>query len=372
MFLRCSSALALLAVVGCSTSSPRPAAQPAPAVGVPTRVILIIGDGVGLAQWSAIAMASESLAVKRLPVVGLVDTRCACRHLTDSGAAATAFAIGELSPYVGIGIAADSTPRTTVLEWAERRGMATGLVTTTAITDATPAAFAAHVVNRSQQAEIAAQMLAQNIEVMLGGGRGWFDGSLRPDRRNLLLSLNERYSLVTSREQFAALQPDTVRALLGLFVNGVTWPDSLHMRPSLPHMARTALEVLDRDPDGFFLLLESEDTDDIGHDTLSYDRLVAGMRELDDAVAVAVEYQQRNPETLILVTGDHETGGLGLLIDPATGELRNRYVTTGHTATMLPLFAGGPGAERFGGILTNAEVGKLLRDAVAPGAPARP
>ncbi|HUH13982.1 MAG TPA: alkaline phosphatase, partial [Longimicrobiales bacterium] len=130
---------ALIAVLlgGCATASS--AGSPASA---PPRVILIIGDGVGLSQWSALRLSDDApLAVTRLPEIGLVDTRCDCERTTDSAAGATAYAIGERTGYLMVGVGTDSLPRTTVLEAAQARGLATGMVTTTHITDATPAAF---------------------------------------------------------------------------------------------------------------------------------------------------------------------------------------------------------------------------------------
>lgn len=363
--------LAAIAVLAAAFFAPADAAAQQRADG-PRRVILIVGDGVGLAQWSAAQLVTDTLAVSRLPEIGLVDARCACRRTTDSGAAATAYATGERTFYTGIGVGPDSLPRTSVLEWARRGGLAAGLVTTTDITDATPAAFAAHVSTRYQRDVIARQMAEQGIEVLLGGGRGLFDGTLRADSQDLLAEMKKRYTYVQTPAALLALRADTVSALLGLFTHDKPWPDSTHLRPALPEMARAALAVLDRDPDGFFLLLESEDTDDINHENLPFDRLARGMAELNATVEVALDYQRRNPETLVVVTGDHETGGLMVGMDSKSGEYVATYGTRSHSMAMLPLFAGGPGSERFGRILTNAAVGNLLREAVAPGSAETP
>ncbi len=355
--------LTIAAAAGCTAH----ASQPAPAESAARRVILIIGDGTGLAQWSATLLADDApLAVARLPEIGLVDTRCICPNTTDSGASGTAYAIGERTGYTMIGMSGDSVPRTSVLEAAEARGMATGMVTTTHITDATPAAFGAHVPSRYDRYGIAAQYADREIEVLLGGGTSFF--TRRPDGRDLVREMGARYTVVRTPDEFANIDVAATERLLGLFADSTTYPDAT-LRPTLPDMARTALAILDRDPDGFFLLLENEDTDDLGHSNVPMDALVRGMRELDAMVAVALEYQQRRPETLIVVTGDHETGGLSLRIRRDAG-LTGSYSTSGHTASMVPVFAGGPGAEAFGGWLRNDEVGQLLLRAV--GAPGRP
>ncbi len=329
--------------------------------GSATRVILIIGDGVGLAQWSALQLADASAtSVQRLPEIGLVDTRCDCDRTTDSAAGATAYATGERTGYTMAGVGSDSLPRTSVLEAAEARGLATGMVTTTHITDATPAAFGADVASRYDRNAIAAQYAEKDIEVLLGGGYDFF--ARRPDGRDLLGELRSRYTVVTTPDEFRALDLGRTDRLLGLFADSTIYPDAAR-RPALPDMARAALAILDRDPDGFFLLLESEDTDDLGHDNVPVDSLVGGMRELDALIGAALDYQRRRPETLIVVTGDHETGGLALTL-PRGRPLAGTYTTPGHTASLVPLFAGGPGAAAFGRWLTNEEVGRLLLRAV--------
>ncbi|MGH7443770.1 MAG: alkaline phosphatase [Longimicrobiales bacterium] len=353
----------VLAVVAeaCASSQPQPGTAPADDA---RRVILIIGDGTGLAQWSAAVLADDApLAVSRLPEIGLVDTRCVCSKTTDSGASGTSYGIGMRTGYTMIGMGPDSVPHTSVLEAAEARGMATGMVTTTHITDATPAAFGAHVASRYERFAIAEQYAEKDIEVLLGGGKDFF--ARRPDGRDLIGELRERYTVVTTPEDFAEIDIARTDRLLGLFADSTIFPDA-SLRPSMPDMARAALAILDRDPDGFFLLLESEDTDDLGHSNVPIDSLVGGMRALDSMIAVALAYQEQHPGTLIVVTGDHETGGLSLQVEPEGG-VAGEYATGGHSASMVPIFAGGPGAAAFGTWLRNEEVGRLLMRAV--GAP---
>lgn len=316
---------------------------------------------MGLAHWSTVALTQpDLLAVSRLPVVGLVDTRCACARTTDSGASATAYATGVRTQYQFISMSRDSSPLRTVLEEAEAKGMATGLVTTTEITDATPAAFGGHVPYRYQRMQIARQMAALNIEVLLGGGRVYF--SRRPDGVDLLQAMGPQYTRVSTPAEFRALDLSKVDRLIGLFADSTIFP-AAHLRPTLPEMAQTALQIVDRDPDGFFLLLESEDTDDTSHDNLDLEALKRDVGELDRTIAVALEYQQRRPETLIVVVGDHETGELTVQIrrDSTTAL---EYHTTGHSAVMVPVFAAGPGAQAFGGWLRNDELGQRLFRAI--------
>jgi len=386
----------------------------------PTRVILIIGDGVGTGYWTAVRMASNPLAVEQFPVAGLVDTRNSEDKVTDSAAAGTAFSAGVRTYNGAIGVDVDGNAVTTVLEVAQRRGLATGLVATSSITHATPAAFASHVPDRYMEWEIARQLARAGVDVMLAGGRRWFDPKQRPDSLDLLSDLKSRSTYVQTPSELAELNTEAMEGLLGLFADGHL-PAAPGRFPTLPAMTRAALQILDQDPDGFFLMVEGSQPDWRGHDNEPMDAITAEMLDLDEAVGVALEYQARNPETLIVVTADHDTGGLAVqqigarrlltrvaatadsiraqmseartVMDPDLASLADsvswyagrfsrlsrgraellgdssllvtRYTTGSHTAEMVPLFASGPGAERFGGIKENWQVGELLKEAVS-------
>jgi alkaline phosphatase len=273
---------------------------------------------------------------------------------------------------------------------AQKRGMATGLIATSRITHATPASFAAHVPSRVMEWEIGRQILDHNVTVVMGGGAGIYDPAKRPDSLDLRSRIMERYTYLETLEELAALDLDTVSTLFGLFavdhMPRAVWPtvtlrdtiiqivrDSAttvadtswvpYRSPTLPDMTEAALAVLDKDPDGFFLMVEASQPDWRGHGNEPLATVEAEMLDLDRAVGVALEYRQRNPETLIVVLADHETGGLSLQFD-STGTFQEAYTTLSHTAEMVPLFAIGPGAQRFAGIIPNYRVGQLLIDAV--------
>lgn len=328
----------------------------------PTRVILFIGDGVGTAYWSAARFAQDRLAIEEFPVVGLVDTRSSSHKVTDSAAGATVYSAGLRTYNNAIGVGPDSVPVQTVLERAAEKGMATGLVATSTITHATPGSFAAHVPHRRMESEIARQLARQPLTVALGGGLKFFDGSA-PDADDLLPALRERFTFVTSGAELRALQLDTVRTLFGLFAEEGMPAAHEGRTPALAEMVGTALQLLDREPNGFFAMFEASQPDWRGHDNRPLDEVTAEMLDYDKAIRVALEYQARHPETLIVITADHETGGLSLVQD-RSGGLEARYTTTGHTGSMIPLFAKGPGAERFAGVKDNYRIGQLLREVV--------
>ena len=328
----------------------------------PKSVILIVADGAGVAHWSLAAFADSNLAIRRMGTAGLVDTRGSNHVVTGSAPGATALSIGVRTFMGAIGVGPDSAAHETVLEAAAARGMATGVITTTWIVDATPASFTAHVPSRGQLAEIASQMGQAGVNVMMGGGRLAFLPTWRSDSVDLLGQLQQRYSYVETAEELQQLDTDTVTSLLGLFAErdmGIAAERPVRFAD----MVSAAIAVLDNDPDGFFLMIESEESDTRAHQNVDEEILVTEMLEIDGAVRLALDYQERHPETLVVVTADHETGGITLTHD----EDRNvvmQYSTQSHTGALVPLFANGPWAERFGGLLENREVGRLLLEAV--------
>lgn len=345
---------AMLAALGCTGT------VGASGVAAP-RVILIIGDGVGTGHWTVARLAAEHLAVEAFSAFGLVDTRGWAHLVSGSAPTATAYATGVRTFMGAVGVGPDSQPRVTALEYAQQRGMSTGLITTTRLTDATPASFAAHYPRRDDVA-IAAQLAVKDVTVLLGGGRDAF-GQARIDRATSALeAVRRRHAYVETADQLAALDLDTVPRLVGLFADA-DMPLAPQRTPSLSEMTRTALAILDRNPKGFFLLVENEETDTQAHHNEPYDVIAAEMLDLDAAIRTALAYRERHPETLIVVAGDHEAGGLSVLANDE-GDPELRYTTAGHTAALLPVFAVGPGAARFGGMHPNDEIGRILIEAV--------
>jgi alkaline phosphatase len=328
----------------------------------PRRVILIVADGAGAAHWSLLPLVGASRTLDAFPVTGLVVPRGTSPRVIDSAASATAYAIGMATFNGAIGVGPDSVARETVLEAAQKAGLATGLVTTTSITDATPAAFAAHVPQRELHPDIAVQLVSSGVDVLMGDGLGYFDGTLRPDSQDLLPGLARRYTVVRSRSELATVNAAATPALLGLFASASA-PALDPTKPRLAVMTETALAILSRDPDGFFLLIETEGSDEAAHANAPIDELVAIMSDLDEAIRVALRFRERHPETLIVMTADHETGGAALHVGRG-GVHALSYTTAGHTAAMVPLFAIGPRANSFAGVHDGDEVGRLLRSAV--------
>ena len=353
--------LIAVALTACAPSAPEARAPETPAPEAetgPFRVILIIGDGTGLSYWSAAQLGLRSIAVAEMPVIGLVGTTASDNYITDSAAGATAFAAGVKTYNGAIGVGADTTAVETVLDVAQARGKATGLVATATLTHATPAAFAAHVPDRGMYFAIADQLAAADVDVMIGGGRRYFDPAERPDSVDLLAALAEEATVIDSAAALVALDPSGVDRLVA-FVDEDNPPAAAQRTVTLGEMTRTALSILDRDEDGFFLMVEGAQIDWRGHENAPLNAVIAELFDLDGAVRAALDYQQEAPNTLVLVTADHETGGLALHYDDS-GVFGAHYTTGSHTAGLVPLFASGPGASHFGGIKENDEIGRIL------------
>ena len=295
---------------------PSPLAAASPAPERPANVILMIADGCGPASVGlGRQVAGGPLELDRI-LVGTLTTGSASSRVTDSAAAATAMASGVKTNNRMIGVDATGRRAATLIERARERGWATGLVAKSTITDATPAAFAAHVQHRSSQDSIAVQEIELGVDVLLGGGRRWFAPSSRGGARKdsldvIALARRRGYACVTTREELLAAR----RApLLGLFAEedmSYTLDRDSFQEPSLPEMARQALALLAARPRGFFLMIEGSRIDHAGHanDAATHAREVL---EYDATVREVLAFARRDGRTLVVSTADHETGGLSL------------------------------------------------------------
>ena len=361
--------------------------------------ILMIGDGLGDGQRTAARWASAGfeglLHMDALPIQGWAATAPAFGSITDSAAAATAMASGTktLPGMVGLDPLLRSLP--TLLELARNAGLAVGLITTTSVTHATPAAFAAHVVNRSLETWIAEQLLDAEIDILLGGGERYFlpddtEGrwgrGARLDDRNLLDEAAKQGTVIvrTPHEltEFAHEwneRPGSPPPLAGLFAHdGLVAPYS----PTLAEMTRIALDLLSRDPDGFFLMIEGGQIDWACH-SHDIDRVIETTLGFDAAVEVAATFLDTHPETLLVVTADHETGGLAVQREEIPEDAEHEHLTTpdgcgflvswattGHTADDVPVSALGVGAERLSGAYENTWIFDAMSQAMGLSLPA--
>lgn len=318
---------------------------------VPRGIILIVGDGMGAAHFTmARSLRGDRYQIGRLPQVGLVATASANSRATDSAAAATAYATGIKTNNGFLGVDPSGASHPTVVEVAEGRGLATGLVTTARFGDATPAAFAAHVRNRRDLREIAAQLVSRGVDVLASTGLEWFGADGAPSLEEL--ASDGGYLAVRTA---AELQSAGAGPVLAVFRSGTLDGDS----PDVPLrvLASWAIDRLADDPDGFFLLIEYEGTDTASHQGNTA-ALRSSLRSLDETVGVVMDFALERGDILVIVTGDHETGGLQL--GGTASAPQESWATVEHTGEAIPIFATGPGGTAFAGFQENTEVGNAL------------
>lgn len=387
---------------------PTPSSDPANAASSNTRnVILFIGDGMGTAQRNAIRLATVgekgNLAMDSMPYVGLIHTSSIV-PITDSAASATAYASGVKTYNGAIGMNADKKTVQTLMEVAKSAGKSTGVVTTSQITDATGAAFGAHVEDRSKQSDIALQLLTKSkVDVLLGGGEDFWYPAGNPGKfpdepaedpsekskgtqGNLVDKAKQLgYTYVTNTKD---MQNAKGSKLLGLFANEEMFQqnpegegDIYDPVVSLPDMTKKAIDTLAKNNKGFFLMVEEEGTDEFAHANNAKMTIKAG-QALDKSVQVAKDFAKKNPDTLVLVLADHETGGFSIEAvdeDDESGDGISKedgpfaianskqnfvvdWTTSGHTAVDIPITAMGKNAQLFTGFYENTEVfAKLLQ-----------
>lgn len=347
-----------------SPAAPTPS-LPLLAAGAVENVVLVLGDGMGfshvMAARSELVGLNHELYFERFPITGWQTTHSRSAIYTDSAAAASALATGRKVDYQAVSVTPDGRPLTTLFEAAMARGMAVGVVTDSYLWDATPAAFLAHVPHRRALESIALQMAASGADLLIGGEHPGVDIEARSADGPSILEAFEStgFRVVRSAEALAELDPRSDARLLGLFPPGEI--AAADRPPVLPDLAATAMARLSRHPGGYFLLVESEEPDSGSHHE-DLGRIVGGIRALDAVAALAVERALADRSTLVLVTADHETGGLALLHGDAEHRLGVRFATSSHTAEPVPVYAFGVGAERFGGVLDNTQIAQRLAD----------
>ncbi|RME99221.1 MAG: alkaline phosphatase, partial [Bacteroidetes bacterium] len=320
-FCALAAVLAIALLTSCPKTTPLPNRQASsqPGSNIPAQpkaknVILMIGDGMGLTQISAgLYRNNNQLHLERFPVVGIHKPYSSDNLITDSAAGATAFSIGQKTYNGAIGVTPDTVAQYTILEEAEDRGLATGLVTTSTIVHATPASFIAHVAQRSMYEEIAADFLHTEIDFFLGGGKKYFDRR-KSDERDLLAELRNKGYVVSSyftedlndlslnyQKNFAYLTADSdpLTAMQG--------------RDYLKPASRMACDFLKRhnQDKGFFLMIEGAQIDWGGHANNS-EYIISEMIDFDAAIGAVLDFAEADGHTLVIVTADHETGGFAI------------------------------------------------------------
>lgn len=320
----------------------------------PKRVILMIGDGMGLTQISSgLYNSAKPLHFERFKDIGLIKTSSATHEITDSAAGATAFSSGKKTYNHAIAVSVDTFPTTTLIELAEKMGMPTGIAATSSITHATPGSFFAHVKHRKMEEEIALAFLPSGIDMIVSGGIKFFNQ--RKDSLNLLDSLKARGYFVSlnALPSESEIKGRNFVCLIG--EDGMA--RKMDGRDDVLAKSTTLLsKELGKRNERFFLLVEGSQIDWGGHDNIA-EYIITELLDFDQAIGAALDYAEADGETLVIVTADHETGGFALSgKDGKYEKVDYTFTTDGHTGAMVPVFAFGPGSEQFKGIYENTAI----------------
>lgn len=315
-------------------------------------IILMIGDGMGLAQIHAGLMANHGdLNISRMRNIGFALTSAADAGNTDSAAGATALATGHKTNNRYIGMGADNLKKTNLVDTLYARGVKSGVISVGDITDATPAAFYAHQPDRSMNDEIAHDLLQSKVEILVGSNQKSF---FKNKDQNLISGLQAKgykvsNSLIEFRQQSEGKQ-------LVLVTDSATRAVSKGRGDWLKQSLLHSISILSKNKGGFFIMTEGAQIDYGGHDN-NLPVVITELHDFDKTVEAALRFADLDGETLVIVTADHETGGLTLLdTAPEKGMVRAAFSTNDHTNIVVPVFAYGPGAEDFKGTYQNNEI----------------
>ena len=324
-------------------------------------IIFMIGDGMGLEQLStAWIVNNRHLNITdNFPYVGLQWTYSASKLVTDSAAAGTALFTGSKTNNGMLAMSPDGQPLETLPEYARSKGWKTGMSVVCRICDATPAAYAAHHANRDSLYSITSQMVDCGLDFISGGGLKWWEN--RPDGRDLTAEVEAKgYTFVRDLESLKAVEEGPVIALTAY----TELPPALDRGTEHQEAVLKALELLDDNKKGFFLMVEGSCIDDWCHAN-KVGFAVEEILDFDRTVGAVLEWAAQDGETLVIVTADHSTGAMTLLGGNVEGQsVAVNYANTGHNGVALPVYAWGPGAEKFVGIYENAELSQMIKEII--------
>jgi alkaline phosphatase len=336
-----------MTTAGCAQQGPL-AATP----NTPRNVVIMFADGAAATQWNFGDYTSGLLrkqpfattqTVLRSGTLGALSTSSSDSYVTDSAAAASAMSTGHKVNNGAISMSPDGKPLRTLMQAARQAGKRIGLVTTATVYDATPAAFSINVKSRRDSQAVVDAYATLKPEVLLGGGANYFlpenGGGKRKDARDVIAEFRAAgYEIARDTSQLKAARGPKV---LGLFASedlDFEIDRNAAEQPSTADMAQAALDALSRSsPNGFVLLVENENTDTAAHAN-DASSLMRALWAFDDAVKVALDFQVRNPGTLVLVTGDHETGGFSATSafkDLSSASSGNRFTAGPEQVQML-------------------------------------
>ena len=316
-------------------------------------IIFAIGDGVGPNQITlsriAIGGLDHRLFIDQLPYHGTSLTHSYNNAYTDSAAAATTWSTGHKTKNRYLSLDPDKEVLETIVEMLHKKGYASGIVATSSVTHATLAALYAHTDSRYEYKNIANQLINSPIDIALGGGKELFD----------LNKINDTHHVLTAKESLQ-LNFDYSKKLIGLFDDdGI---ERSNEKPTQRQMTNFALQHLNKQCNGFFLMTEGSQIDWAGHDN-DANKMVEEFRDFDLTIKDLIKFVNKNSNTLLIVTSDHETGGLQILKQDGD-KVIIQWGTGRHTSIPVGVQAYGPGAELFQGLMDNTDIHYKMLEAI--------
>lgn len=332
----------------------------------PKNIIVMIGDGMGHNYVSTALLKDKTHPLFAFPVTGLSVTICADKLITDSAAGASAIATGQLVNYYSISFSPEGKKLETIFDSAQTNGIKTGIVATSRLTNATPAAFFGNVYSRKEEDSLAQQFLNSNIDIAIAGGYDKFLpedlGGTRKDGINIVSDLKENnYSFVNS---FEDLKSNYLNGKLVALLSKEGLPKGSERDYGLDELSRFAIENLNQYEEGFMLMIEGSQIDWAGHDTDAV-YLLSEMDDFSEAINLVYDFAKKDGETLVIITADHETGGMAIMDGNLDGtNLKLEFLSGDHTAGTVSVFAYGPGSELFSGTYFINDIGKKLQSLI--------
>lgn len=324
-------------------------------------VIFLIGDGMGLAQASMLMVEKgyTQTSFDRATNVALIKTYSANNRVTDSAAAGTALACGEKTNNKMIGLTPQLDTCFSMSHRAKSKGKSTGLVAACTIQHATPAAFYAHVDNRDDYEQITRQLVTSDVDILIGGGEKHFDQIV--DGKNLMDVAKSKFNVVKNFEELESVKEGRV---LGLFAEGHIKSMADGRGDYLTTAAAAAISRLEKNENGFLLMVEGSQIDWTCH-AGDAEGTLAEVMDFDKCVNMAMDYADKTPGTLVVVTADHETGGLSMVSNDSDftksdSGVAYKYSTGGHSGILVPVYTYGAGANNIEGVMENTELSKLI------------
>lgn len=315
-------------------------------------VILMIGDGMSLMHvYSAWTCNRGHLWLENAQYIGLSKTYCYNRFITDSGAGGTALATGFKTVYHAVGVDPNGKPLESLCSLAHKKNKSTGVAVTCRLWDATPADFCCHNINRDKEQAVTADYVKSGIDFAFGGGAKYFEH--RTDGRNLFKELQQKgYHISRSWDDLNKWKSGKVFAV----PYNIDTPLPDNRGDLLARASLKGIQLLNQNKNGFFMMIEGSQIDDYGHSN-QLDLLMKETLDFDRTVGAVMKWAAQDGETLVIVTADHETGGLTLLNgDLRRGMIKCNFSTKEHSGVMVPVYAFGPGSENFTGFMENTDI----------------